>query len=112
AETTRTWARRRRPLTWSRAARASVPYWLIVPVLLTVGAILGYPIYRLVRLSLQQYGLFELIQHKGKSVGLANYSSILHDPVFWHTLLRTVIFTAANVALTIVLGTFLALLLV
>ena len=51
---------------------------------------LGYPIYRLVQLSFQQYGLFELIQHKGKPVGLANYGSILHDPVFWHTLLRTV----------------------
>jgi N,N'-diacetylchitobiose transport system permease protein len=112
AETTRAWTRRRRPLTWRRAGRASVPYWLILPVLATVGAILGYPIYRLVQLSLQQYGLFELIQHEGKAVGLDNYNSILHDSVFWHTLLRTVIFTAANVSLTIVLGTFLALLLV
>jgi N,N'-diacetylchitobiose transport system permease protein len=112
AETTRAWTRRRRPLTWRRAGRASVPYWLILPVLATVGAVLGYPIYRLVQLSLQQYGLFELIQHEGKAVGLDNYSSILHDPVFWHTLLRTVIFTVANVGLTIVLGTFLALLLV
>jgi len=83
-----------------------------VPVLVTVGAILFYPIVRLVQLSLQQYGLFELIQHKGKPVGLDNYRSILHDPVFWHTLVRTVIFTVANVGLTIVLGTFLALLLV
>jgi N,N'-diacetylchitobiose transport system permease protein len=83
-----------------------------VPVLATVGVILGYPIVRLVQLSLQQYGLFELIQHHGKSVGLENYRSILHDPIFWHTLLRTVIFTVANVGLTIVLGTFLALLLV
>jgi N,N'-diacetylchitobiose transport system permease protein len=112
AETTTPWARRRRPLTWRRAGRASVPYWLIVPVLATVAAILGYPIVRLVQLSLQQYGLFELIQHHGKSVGLENYRSILHDPIFWHTLLRTVMFTAANVVLTIVLGTFLALLLV
>jgi len=112
AETTRAWTRRRRPLTWRRAGRASVPYWLILPVLATVGAILGYPIVRLVQLSLQQYGLFELIQHQGKSVGLDNYRSILHDPVFWHTLVRTAIFTVANVGLTIVLGTFLALLLV
>ena len=83
-----------------------------MPVLATVAAILGYPIVRLVQLSLQQYGLFELIQHHGKSVGLENYRSILHDPIFWHTLVRTVIFTVANVGLTIVLGTFLALLLV
>jgi N,N'-diacetylchitobiose transport system permease protein len=105
------WSRRRRSLTWRRALRASVPYWLILPVLITVGAVLGYPIYRLVRLSTQHYGLFELIQHKGKPAGLSNYGSILHDPVFWHTLLRTVVFTAANVTLTIGLGLLAALLL-
>jgi hypothetical protein len=38
---------------------------------------LGYPIYRLVQLSTQHYGLFELIQHKGKPAGLSNYGSIL-----------------------------------
>jgi N,N'-diacetylchitobiose transport system permease protein len=103
--------RRRNGLTWRRALRASVPYWLILPVLITVGAVLGYPIYRLVQLSTQHYGLFELIQHKGKPAGLDNYTSILHDQVFWHTLLRTVVFTAANVTLTIGLGLLVALLL-
>ncbi|MFL6067173.1 MAG: carbohydrate ABC transporter permease, partial [Gaiellaceae bacterium] len=83
---------------------------LILPVVVTVGVVLGYPIYRLVRLSFQQYGLFELIQHKGKAAGLSNYGSILHDPVFWHTLLRTAVFTVANVGLTIGLGTLFALL--
>src|SRR5919199_1783677 len=102
---------RRRPLTWSRAARASVPYALILPVLATVGAILGYPLYNLVRLSFQRYGLFELIAHRGFPVGLKNYSSVLHDPVFWHTLVRTIVFTIANVGLTMVLGTLIALLL-
>ena len=38
---------------------------LILPVVGVLGAILGYPIYSLVRLSLQNYGLFELIRHKG-----------------------------------------------
>jgi N,N'-diacetylchitobiose transport system permease protein len=80
-------------------------------VLGVIGAILGYPLYNLVRLSFQHYGLFELIRHKGQSVGLANYGSVLHDSVFWHTLERTVVFTIANVGLTMVLGTLLALLL-
>jgi N,N'-diacetylchitobiose transport system permease protein len=111
AETTPKWSRQRRALTLRRVLGASVPYWLILPVLVTIGAVLGYPIYRLVRLSFQHYGLFELIQHKGKPAGLHNYGSILHDPVFWHTLLRTVVFTAVNVALTIVLGLLVALLL-
>lgn len=89
-----------------------MPYLLLVPVIAVIGAILGYPIYNLVRLSLQKYDLFALLQHHGEYVGLQNYDSVLHDPVFWHTLLRTVVFTVANVGLTIVLGTMLALLLV
>jgi len=79
---------------------------------LVIGAILGYPVFKLVTLSLQQYGLPELIARKGTYIGLDNFSSVLHDPIFWHTLSRTVVFTAANVGLTIGIGTLLALLLV
>ena len=89
-----------------------MPYGLILPVVVVLGAILGYPIYSLVRLSLQQYGLFELIRHQGRYVGLHNFGLVLHDPVFWHTVVRTIIFTIANVGLTMVIGTLTALLLV
>jgi N,N'-diacetylchitobiose transport system permease protein len=111
AETTLDRSRRRRRF-WNRALQASTPYGLIVPVLVVIGVILGYPLYWLIRLSTERYGLFELIQHKGASVGLDNYRSVLHDQIFWHTLLRTVVFTIANVSLTIVLGMLVALLLV
>jgi N,N'-diacetylchitobiose transport system permease protein len=103
-------SRRRR--VWARAARVSVPYALIAPVVVAIALILGYPLYFLVRLSLERYGLFELIRHAGAYVGLANFRSVLRDQVFWHTLVRTVVFTAANVGLTIVLGMLVALLLV
>jgi N,N'-diacetylchitobiose transport system permease protein len=89
-----------------------VPYLLIVPVIAVLAGLLGYPIYYLVRLSLQKYDLFALIAHHGTYIGLENYRTILHDPVFWHTLVRTVVFTAANVGLTMVIGILLALLLV
>ena len=103
---------RRRRLTRAAIGRGTVPYLLILPVVGVLGALLAYPIYRLVILSLQKYTLFELIRHKGVWVGLDNFSSILHDQVFWHTVLRTVIFTVANVGLTIAGGLALALLLV
>ena len=103
---------RRRPRTWRRVARGSVPYLLVLPVVVVMGTILGYPIYSLVRISLEKYGLFELIRHKGQYIGLHNFGLVLHDGIFWHTLLRTVVFTIANVGLTIGLGTLLALLLV
>ena len=105
AETTSLPSRRRRRLPWAA-------YGLISPVVAAVGIILGYPIYKLVRLSFEKYGLFELVAHKGRWIGTANYGSVLHDTVFWDTVVRTVVFTIANVGLTIVLGTLIALLLV
>ena len=111
AETTPRWSRRRGAV-WRRAGRGAVPYGLLFPVVAILGAILGYPIYSLVRLSLQHYTLFELIRHKGQYIGLHNFGLVLHDPIFWHTVLRTVIFTIANVGLTIGIGTLIALLLV
>jgi N,N'-diacetylchitobiose transport system permease protein len=102
---------RRRPFS-RRVLRGSVPYLLILPAIAVITAILAYPLYKLVTLSLQQYGLPELIQRKGVWIGFDNFSSVLRDEVFRDVLLRTVIFTIANVGLTIVLGTLIALLLV
>jgi len=95
--------RRRRP--------SLTPFGLILPVAVAIVLLLGYPIYKLVRLSFEKYGLFELIQHKGHWIGLENYRSVLGDHVFWDTVVRTVIFTIVNVGLTMVLGTLIALLL-
>jgi len=89
-----------------------VPYLLVLPVVAVMAAILGYPIYYLVRLSLQKYDLASLITHQGTYAGLYNFRLVLHDTVFWHTLLRTIVFTAVNVSLTMVLGMLIALLLV
>jgi N,N'-diacetylchitobiose transport system permease protein len=112
AEAPADWPRRRRLLTPSRVLRGSVPFVLVSPVVVVIAAVLGYPLYKLVTLSFQRYGLPELIQRKGEWIGFDNYSSVLSDSVFWNTLLRTVVFTIANVGLTIVLGTVIALLLV
>jgi N,N'-diacetylchitobiose transport system permease protein len=84
----------------------------VLPVVVAIGAILGYPLFKLVSLSFQKYGLFELIRHSGSWIGLGNYRSVLGDQVFWHTLVRTIVFTFANVTLTMALGTLIALLLV
>ena len=103
---------RRWHLARRRMSRRAAPYLLLAPVVVVLGAILGYPIVQVVELSLQRYGLFELIQHHGVYIGLSNFSSVLSDSVFWSTLERTIIFTIANVGLTVVGGTLIALLLV
>jgi len=112
AEITPPWSRRRRRSPWQRAGNSSVPYLLVLPVLAAIGAVLAYPLYKLVVISFQKYGLFELIRRHGTWVGLDNYRSVLGDGVFWRTLERTVVFTIANVGLTMLLGTLVALLLV
>ena len=96
----------------SRIPSGAAPYGLVLPVLAVMGAVLAYPLYKLLTLSFQRYQLPELVQRKGDWIGLDNYSSVLRDAVFWDVLVRTVVFTAANVGLTIVLGTLIALLLV
>jgi len=103
---------RRRRRSYARRLETLIPYGLVLPVVVVIGVILGYPLYWLFKLSTEKYGLFELIRHAGTSVGLDNYRSVLHDQVFWHTLLRTVVFTAVNVGLTIGIGMLVALLLV
>jgi N,N'-diacetylchitobiose transport system permease protein len=105
-------ASRRRRRAWrTRVLGGAAPYALIVPAAAVVTAVLAYPMYLLVKLSFQQYGLEELIAKQGVWVGLDNYTTILHDSEFWQVLLRTVVFTAACVSLTMVFGTLIALLL-
>jgi N,N'-diacetylchitobiose transport system permease protein len=93
-----------------RRARV-LPYLLILPSVVAFAALLGYPLYQVVRISLLRLDLAELIQRTTVFVGLANYRAIFTDPFFWSVTVRTVVFTAACVALTMVLATLLALLL-
>ena len=101
-------ARRRRRV---RPGRALTPYALLLPAVAVIVAVLGYPLYQLVALSFQQYGLFELIAHDGTWIGFDNYATIFRDEEFWRVLGRTVVFTVVNVGLTMVLGTLIAVLL-
>jgi N,N'-diacetylchitobiose transport system permease protein len=100
-----------RPRPRTRRFQPLVPYALLAPALLVLAAILGFPMYRLVSLSFQQYGLKELIAGRGTFIGLRNYRDILGDPFFWTVVVRTVVFAAVCVGLTMTLGTLVALLL-
>ena len=104
-------ASRRRRFSRRRVGQAAAPYVLLTPAAAAIGAVLAYPLYLLVKMSFQKYGLFELIRHQGRWIGTANYASIFHDGEFWRVVLRTIAFTAVCVSLTMVLGTAIALLL-
>jgi len=103
-------AHRRRP----RSERG-LPYLLVLPVALVLVVVAGWPIVKIVTLSLQKQesGKFALFHNGGTTsfVGLRNFTDVLTDSTFWTVALRTVVFTAVNVALSVVLGMGIALLL-
>jgi N,N'-diacetylchitobiose transport system permease protein len=96
-------ARRRRP--------SALPYSLLLPAVVVMGVMLGYPLYRLVVLSLQDFGLPQVFGQPAEWVGLDNFREILTERYFWTVLWRTLLFCGVNVVLTMVLGVLIALLL-
>src|SRR5437773_6940043 len=87
-----------------------LPYALITPSVAVIGGVLAFPLGMLVWLSLQHYGLRELIAHQGTWVGLDNFRVTIADPLFQQVVVRSLLFTVANVALTIIFSTLIALL--
>ena len=94
----------------SRRAVGALPYGLLVPSVLLLLGLLGYPMYVLVRTSFQQLDLRQLIRRQTVWTGFDNYRTILSDGEFWAVTVRTVVFAAVCVALTIGFGTLVALL--
>ncbi len=76
------------------------------PSLLILAALLAYPLADVVRLSFHESNL-----QSARWVGFGNYAELAGDPLFWAASLNTVLFTAASVALHLVIGLGLAVLL-
>jgi multiple sugar transport system permease protein len=68
---------RRTPATWVRRGGLS-KFLFLLPLLLVFGLFSWYPIVRLVMMSLQ----FTNLVQPAKWVGLANFSEVIHDPLF------------------------------
>ncbi|MFG2223620.1 carbohydrate ABC transporter permease [Streptomyces sp. NPDC048644] len=94
----------------SRVARGA-PYLLLLPALLATAAFLGWPMVRNVLLSFQTLNMKELIQHLTVWNGTDNFQQVLGNEEFWRVTLRTIVFTAVNVVLIMVIGVLIGLLL-
>ncbi|MET9349662.1 carbohydrate ABC transporter permease [Streptomyces termitum] len=91
---------------------AGVPWLLLAPCLLVLVLVLGYPLVRLVVLSFQKFGQPQLWGfQEPESAGFDNFATVLGDSEFWTVVLRTVLFAAGAVIVTMVLGMLIALLL-
>jgi N,N'-diacetylchitobiose transport system permease protein len=100
----------------SRPGGALTPGWLPwllqAPALAVLAGLLIYPLVRVGVLAFQDFGLRELVTGESTWVGLENFREVLSDPLLWKVALpNTAVFAAVNVALTVVVGTAVALLL-
>ena len=95
----------------ARRRRPGLPLLLLLPSLVVLGVVLGYPLVRLVVLSTQEFGMRQQFGAPAEQVGLANYRQVLGDAYFWTVLRRTLAFCVVNVVLTMVIGMLVALLL-
>ncbi|MEU1345918.1 carbohydrate ABC transporter permease [Streptomyces sp. NPDC005775] len=89
----------------------SAPYLLLVPALLVTAVLLGYPLVKNGMLSFQNLNPRQLILHLTEWNGVDNYKEVLGSSDFWRVVERSVLFTAANVVLIMVLGMLVGLLL-
>lgn len=98
------------PAPVSRASRFArlTPYGLIGPAVIAFAVVLGYPLVRLIWLSVQDFGPRSLFTGEAPFVGLGNFTRVLADSDFWSVLLRTLIVSVACVAALMAIGFLLA----
>ena len=70
--------------------RQSVFSWLMMALPLAfLAALVGYPFFYGILLSLQD----RPVAHAGTFVGLRNFVTNVHDPVFWRVAINTFVYT-------------------
>ncbi|GAA3204773.1 sugar ABC transporter permease [Microbacterium terregens] len=94
----------------ARRAGGFTPYALLVPALIVLAAITGWPLIQLFVMSFQEFGRAQIFGAPPEFVGLGNYADVLTDPEFWQVLGRSVVLAAVCVIATMILGVLVALL--
>ena len=86
--------------------RKRAAWAFVLPMLLVLALVAGWPLLRTVYFGLTDARLTE----EGRSfVGLANFQSLVHDADWWRAVLNTIVLTVASVALETLLGLVIAL---
>jgi len=81
---------------------------MVIPTLLVMAVVVGYPIVYTLLLSVQDYNLLDF--SPAENIGLENYARLFNDPIFWTSLYNTFIYSFGSVAISATLGLILALL--
>ena len=86
------------------------PYVLIVPAVVILLAGMGYPLIWQFVTSMQEYGLAQQFGKPAPFVGFDNFITLATDPVLWTVVARSLAFCVLTAAVTLGVGTLLALL--
>lgn len=86
------------------------PYLLMIPALLVLIVMIGFPLLSGVAISLTNMNLVNLMQLPNFN-GLANYKYVLGDVTLYKDFIRTVVWTVVNLFFSVSIGLFLALIL-
>ncbi|MEU7743844.1 sugar ABC transporter permease [Nonomuraea sp. NPDC049158] len=95
-----------RPARASGLPTWSVPYVLLIPGLLVIGALLLYPLFQVGVIAFQKVGLVQISGKKPATwVGWDNFTRIFDNEIFWSSLRNTLVFAVVAVSLTLIVGT-------
>ncbi|GAA3773088.1 sugar ABC transporter permease [Streptomyces phyllanthi] len=96
-------------VTRKRGAGPLLPYLLIAPTIVAIGAVFVWPLIKTVIMSFQDVGRRELWTGEAAPwVGFDQFTNIFADGDFWDVVWRTVLFMAVCVTATMGLGLFLS----
>lgn len=100
----------RRPTSRRTRLRGGLtPYALLGPAIVVLAAIVGWPLIQLVVTSFQEFGRAQVFGAPPAWVWFDNYIDVLTDPVFYGVLIRSLLFAAGCVVVTMVVATLIAL---
>jgi len=94
-----------------RRRTPKLPYLFLVPAVAVLLLALGYPLYRQMVMSFQEFGLAQQFGAPAEWIGFDNYTTLLTDPYLWTVILRSIVFCIVCASLTMVVGVAIAALL-
>ncbi len=86
------------------------PYLLVVPAVAILLLGMGYPVIWQFVTSMQEYGLAQQFGKPASFVGFDNFVALATDPQLWAVVARSLAFCILTAAITLAIGTLLALL--
>lgn len=82
------------------------PYLFLLPAGIILGLFFFYPLIEVIRLSFTKYSIVRPAQY----IGIANYTTLINDPIFWKSLKNSIIYLVGVVPPLVIIPVFLAIL--